>query len=229
MKTNTFQNLWSDEEAYLQKLNVMYSQSQNSWHQRLILSHYYMITMNDILDDPRLYPDRHAFDWKINENERSLWSSIQMRPMAMYPEFPVVRWFVDFGNPCLKIALEADSKTHHERSRDTTRDEILLEFGWKTFRVSHEENFPDDVHEPSNILTMMTEGNESDALDAMERWMMHTSDGVVEAVNFFYFMPPNKRLWRIKHYPEYLSFATETLEEHRLVEFPLPEFDSETG
>jgi len=51
---------------------------------------------------------------------------------------------------------------------------------------------------------------------------MNTSDGVVEAIEFFYFMPAKEKARLIEKFPDYLDLATETLRRHRLISFALP-------
>lgn len=212
--------------SYMAELNAMYENIEKEFERKIVLRQYYMDAMPEIIDLAKkslnVWADIYPFDWKFNKNERSLWNSIRMKPMVMYPEFPVFNRFVDFGNPYLRIALEADGRTFHDRDKDTERDITLLRAGWKTFRVSYEEN----VHvfdELSEIVAMLTSGHEGDADDALENWMLNTSDGVVDAISYFYFMNPDKQNSRRKCLPRYHDLAEETLKTHRLVKFSLPE------
>ena len=69
---------------------------------------------------------------------------------------------------------------------------------------------------------MFKDGNEDEALEEMENWMLKTSDGVVDAIQFFYFMSPEEREQRMQKFPNYLSLAERTLKRHRYVDFALP-------
>jgi very-short-patch-repair endonuclease len=163
----------------------------------------------------------YVFDWAFNENEYALWRSIRQNKLVMYPEFPVKQYYLDFGNPYLKIALEADSKEFHDKAKDTRRDTELLGFGWKTFRVSYQENVAPFI-QLGDIRKMISEGDQDSALKHLTFWLLETGDGVVDAIEFFYFMSDEEKRERMQIFPEYLELATSTLMKHRLVEFALP-------
>jgi hypothetical protein len=70
---------------------------------------------------------------------------------------------------------------------------------------------------------MIADERKSEALDALGNWILNTSDGVVDAIWFFYFMTDEQRAKRMKKIPEYFPLAEETLKNHRLIDFKLPE------
>lgn len=129
-----------EKMSYMDELNGMYEGAWNGFERRIVLRQYYMDAMPEIIGLARqslnIWASIYPFDWKFNKNEYSLWSSIRSNPMVMYPEFPVLNYFVDFGNPYLRIAIEADSEKYHDREKDLERDKELLRVNWKTFRVS---------------------------------------------------------------------------------------------
>lgn len=212
--------------SYMAEMNAIYENAAKDFDRRIVLRQYYMDAMPEIISLARqsltTWAGIYPFDWKFNANENSLWSSIRHRPMVMYPEFPVLNRFVDFGNPFLRIAIEADSKQFHDRKEDVGRDRMLLRVGWKTFRVTYEENTR-DFAELSEIAELLDDEHDGEAMDKMEDWMLNTSDGVVDAIRFFYFMMREERDRRIKKYPDYYELAKETLRLHRYVDFELPE------
>jgi very-short-patch-repair endonuclease len=214
-----------EKMSYMDELNTMYESPQNSFERKIVLRQYYMDAMPEIINLARqslsAWASVYPFDWKFNENEQSLWSSIRSNPMVMYPEFPVFNYFVDFGNPYLRIAIEADSKKFHSKEKDAERDRKLLQINWKTFRVSYEENFT-PFKELGDIAEMISMGNESEAMEEMENWVLKTSDGVVDAIYFFYFMSDKEKENRMKKFPSYVDLAERTLKKHRLVDFELP-------
>jgi hypothetical protein len=53
----------------------------------------------------------------------------------LWPQLPVDRFFVDFGNPIAKVALECDGAQWHDEAKDARRDAILHELGWKVWRA----------------------------------------------------------------------------------------------
>lgn len=67
--------------------------------------------------------------------EMAAWSDIREKNIPLWPQLPVGRFFVDFGNPVVKIALECDGKEWHDERKDAERDRILGEMGWRVFRA----------------------------------------------------------------------------------------------
>jgi very-short-patch-repair endonuclease len=169
MPENDFNDLW-DKISRDVKRESEYENSPNS-ERRKIIRRYYTEALPEIMElagkTLTVWHSKYPFDWKFNANEGSLWASIACRPMVMYPEFPVLGYFVDFGNPFLKIAIEADSEKYHDKDNDRARDCELLEIGWKTFRVSYKENFT-PFKELGEISEMISNGNEDGGFQEME-------------------------------------------------------------
>ena len=55
--------------------------------------------------------------------------------MDLWPQLPVGRYFVDFGNPVARVAIECDGKDFHDECRDSLRDAELSRSGWRVWRV----------------------------------------------------------------------------------------------
>lgn len=69
--------------------------------------------------------------------EERLWHDIRQAGLVMYPQYPVSRFFVDYGNPVAKVAIECDgAKWHQDKAKDAERDAELAELGWKVFRLT---------------------------------------------------------------------------------------------
>ncbi|HEU5071255.1 MAG TPA: DUF559 domain-containing protein [Verrucomicrobiae bacterium] len=223
MKEESFNDLWDAIQRDIEREHE-YEYSPNS-ERRKIVRRYYNEALPKIMalasESLTTWYSVYPFDWKFNKNESSLWASIRSRPVVLYPEFPVLGYFVDFGNPFLKIAIEADSKEFHDKEEDKARDHKLLEVGWKTFRVSYNDNFA-PFKGLGEISEMISSGDEDAACEEIKNWMLNTSDGVVEAIEFFYFMAVKKKARLIENFPEYPDLAKETLRKHRLISFPLP-------
>lgn len=89
------------------------------------------------------------FDWDMTPIEHNVWCDIRYHGLPFYPQVPVGRFFVDFGDPVLKIAIEADGKQYHNHERDLARDhELWEEFGWRTYRATGAKTFRKDVPYP---------------------------------------------------------------------------------
>src|SRR5690606_8034649 len=80
--------------------------------------------------------DFYAEPFFMSPIERIAWCSIKnQRKIQLYPQYPIGKYFVDFGNPFHKIALELDGKNFHDEEKDYIRDSELKEIGWTVFRV----------------------------------------------------------------------------------------------
>lgn len=67
--------------------------------------------------------------------EEAAWCDIRCAGLPMWPQFPVGRFFVDFGNPLVRVALECDGKDYHDAARDAARDAELAILGWRVLRA----------------------------------------------------------------------------------------------
>lgn len=68
--------------------------------------------------------------------EQALWADIRSLGAVLYPQYPVGRRFVDFGNPCAKVAIECDgAKWHTDAAADKARQSELEAEGWDVYRV----------------------------------------------------------------------------------------------
>ncbi len=71
--------------------------------------------------------------------EEQTWMALRgFGQIALYPQYPVGRFFTDFGNPKLRIAIECDGKEWHlDKEKDAKRDnELLQQFGWHVYRIN---------------------------------------------------------------------------------------------
>ena len=87
------------------------------------------------------WADGDAYLWEqagciaMTPIESWLWADIRSLDAVLYPQYPVGRFFVDFGNPVAKVAIECDGAAWHlDKARDAARDEALRSLGWKVFR-----------------------------------------------------------------------------------------------
>lgn len=67
--------------------------------------------------------------------EAALWHEIRRQNLAMWPQLPVGKYFVDFGNPELKIAIECDGEEFHDWEQDARRDREMQAMGWQLYRI----------------------------------------------------------------------------------------------
>jgi very-short-patch-repair endonuclease len=83
--------------------------------------------------------DAYAWDERgiihMTPIEAWLWADIRECNAIFYPQYPVGRVFVDFGNPVAKIALECDgAEFHQDWRKDEARDAELERMGWTVYR-----------------------------------------------------------------------------------------------
>jgi len=77
-------------------------------------------------------------DWVLlfTPIEAALWSDIRAAGLPLWPQLPVGRFFVDFGNPVHRVAVECDgSEFHKDKAKDAARDAELHAMGWKVHRI----------------------------------------------------------------------------------------------
>lgn len=68
--------------------------------------------------------------------EYALWQDIRCYGLDLWPQLPVGRFFVDFGNPVAKVAIECDGKQFHmDKAKDAARDQELEAMGWEVIRI----------------------------------------------------------------------------------------------
>lgn len=137
--------------------------------------------------------------------EKDAWNAIISSRVILYPQYPVLNYFLDFGNPLLKIGLETDGKEFHIAEKDYKRDTQLLKKGWKIYRVTGSEAVR-PLREVSDY------SNEYDVRMARGINLNNTVDGVVEALYQVYF---NKRQIRDDYYYD----CENCLRNHRLADF----------
>lgn len=77
------------------------------------------------------------WDWVMafTPIESAVWTDIRGRGLDLWPQLPVGRYFVDFGNPVARVAIECDGKDFHDERRDASRDAELARSGWRVWRI----------------------------------------------------------------------------------------------
>jgi very-short-patch-repair endonuclease len=162
------------------------------------------------------WQNTYAFDWasSFSDAEYQAWQVIRtIGRCLLYPQYPVDKYFVDFGNPYYKIALEVDGKEFHlDKEKDKARDSRLLEFGWKTFRVTGAEAYK-QIPGIEEINHRDWDNLDPEQREIVTDWFMNTVEGVVEALTKYYFDRDenDSSMW----------LYVKTLEQHRLIDFYL--------
>ena len=103
--------------------------------------------------------DPYAWDHDIGivmtRIEAALWCDIRAVGAVLYPQWPVAGYFVDFGNPAAKVAIECDGRAYHkDAARDASRQARIEREGWKVYRITGADCFTDE-HEQEDELGFM--------------------------------------------------------------------------
>lgn len=95
---------------------------------------------------------RYAFDWKMSHLEYIAWGVIRCNSHIanyFYPEYPIDKFFCDFGSPIHKIVFECDSQLYHKNTKreDAERQHIIENDGWMVFRFNARQIFANKYEE----------------------------------------------------------------------------------
>lgn len=76
-------------------------------------------------------------DWVLifTPIEQEAWYHIRRAGLPLWPQLPVAGFFLDFGNPVAKVALECDGAGFHDPKKDAARDRKLASLGWTIYRA----------------------------------------------------------------------------------------------
>jgi hypothetical protein len=94
-----------------------------------------LASQDDWYDDPYLWDSEGGI--KLTPIESALWHDIRAEDLVLYPQYPVGRFFVDFGNPVWKVSIECDGMAwHRDVERDAKRQAEIERMGWKVYRAA---------------------------------------------------------------------------------------------
>lgn len=129
--------------------------------------------------------DPYFTDWVsvFTPIEMDAWQSIRGYGVPLYPQFPVLNFFIDFANPVKRIGIEMDGAQWHDEEKDRRRDLALLEEGWTIFRVPGRQAYTRFTDPFDNFIDM----TEEERARNLENWFMNSSDGVIYAIKEVYF------------------------------------------
>lgn len=84
----------------------------------------------------------------MSDIEEIFFERLRATRTLLYPQFPIGKRFVDFGNPAWKIGVEVDGlRWHQDPSKDYERAKEIMGMGWRLFHVRSlviYENDPDE-------------------------------------------------------------------------------------
>jgi len=152
------------------------------------LKEFYTTHEKYILDLAKKYPTKWYYSYVVDYNtffspiEKLAWNCMRVKgSVVLYPQYPVGKYFIDFGNPYFKIALELDGKEFHKDwAKDRERDLALSHLGWTTYRVSGTEMSRSNHPEYLDL--------ENHSYQELSHWLFATGDGVIEAIRQIHFL-----------------------------------------
>lgn len=123
--------------------------------------------------------DPYFHQWQMTPIEEMAWNAIRGVGIPMYPQYPALRFFLDFADPRKRIALECDGKQWHDVERDRKRDRLLSEHGWTVYRVTGA-----DCMRPVDWPAIEDDDEERGERywSAYKRYAFETVDGLVDAI-----------------------------------------------
>jgi hypothetical protein len=115
--------------------------------------------------------------------EEMAWMAIRsFGHVPMYPQYPVLGYFIDFANPFLKIGIECDGAMYHtDKEKDRRRDAKLYDQGWLIFRISGS-----DCYKVNEQWDNRFDVDEMEASGIVNRYYNDTIEGLVRALGIFY-------------------------------------------
>lgn len=133
--------------------------------------------------------DPYFYDWEFTPIEREGWNSIRRMGLPMYPQIPVERYFLDFGDPYKLIGVELDGAQWHNVASDTIRDTRLGQLGWRIFRITGREanrKIMNPFERMACVGCTYERDNQQFTL-ALGEWVHNTEEGVLWALKTVFY------------------------------------------
>lgn len=74
--------------------------------------------------------------------EYNVWCDIRSNGLKFYPQFPVLKYFIDFADPVKKIWIEVDWKDWHlDKEKDKIRQDKIENEWWRIYRVKWKDTY----------------------------------------------------------------------------------------
>lgn len=132
-------------------------------------------------------PYTNLVDWSgvFSPIELDAWNAIRgIGKCPLYPQYPVGKYFLDFGNPFMKIAIECDGKEYHlDKEKDNRRDYNLKQLGWKIYRIPGSDCRRPVSEEYYDVAYALEERRRS----IISEFYRSTIEGLVNALAILYF------------------------------------------
>lgn len=132
-------------------------------------------------------PYSRRFNWAeiFSPIEENAWYSIRsFGKVPLYPQFPVDKYYVDFGNPYVRIGIECDGAQYHQnKEKDLVRDKVLWESGWRIYRISGSDC---NRVVSENYFNINDFDDEEKKLAILKEFYERNIDGLLLSLHYFY-------------------------------------------
>jgi hypothetical protein len=151
-----------------------------------------------------------SIDWQkvFSPIESQTWMALRGFGFSpMYPQYPVNKYFLDFGNPKAKVAIECDgAEWHLDKEKDAKRDLVLLEEGWIVYRMDGSgcNKMCEEYYELPDF-----EHYDTEKLNEVLTKYYSCIEGLIKAIGIFHFGYKDYNFFQIE-----LPHAFECLKEH---------------
>jgi very-short-patch-repair endonuclease len=198
-------------------------ETATNYYQKLqALKKYYSQVDEDIIKAFKVskfrWQNTYPYDWSriLTPIEFQAWQAIRSKGrIVLYPQYPVLNYYLDFANPGLKIGLELDGKQYHNKERDVIRDAELKNAGWVIYRITGKEMMRSNFKELYEIQELLR--YDEAHYDDLRYWLLETGDGVIEAIKAFHFEDLDKKYSYSDNElsRDYINLCRQTLELHQ--------------
>jgi very-short-patch-repair endonuclease len=192
----------------------------NYYQQLLALRRYYESKEYQILEafkkSKHLWARAYPTDWSqlLTPIEFLAWQTIRAKGrIVLYPQYPILKYYADFANPGLKIALELDGMNYHNSDKDRIRDENIKAEGWTIYRITGREMYNSKFKDWQVLDEQEIE--EDHRAPYIQDWLMNSGDGVIEAIKTIHFTENRDRFYETDLGTTFLNYCHKTLEKHQ--------------
>ncbi|RDY58909.1 endonuclease domain-containing protein [Flagellimonas nanhaiensis] len=92
----------------------------------------------------------YFYPWVLTPIEYYVWVHIRANNLNLYPQVPCGKYFIDFANPKLRLAIEVDGKDYHSEEKDRDKTEFLIKEGYRLIRFTGTQTWRRDFGEIFN-------------------------------------------------------------------------------
>lgn len=195
-----------DRYQTIDELSRRYEESKSIQQRWVVIREYYQYCKPKIMANRRngggWSPYHLPFYKHFTPIETNIFNVIRCVGLPFVCQYPVGKYFIDFADPYLKVAIECDGKQHRYRVElDNIRDKFLSSEGWNIFRIEGRHTFrtlanvvrelglPEEyevmeIHDIKySCMNYIDQLTLSDYDRIKELYFTTTSDGIIESIN----------------------------------------------